>query len=263
MFELISDISVGGLLSMVLIGGYFFMSTKGSWIIQQRLYPKKITSHVYWIYKSNPLIWITDRQWIVWLILLGQYSKMVTFIIEGINSTKGKEKKILQVGCAFGNISKRIVSECADSHLTIVDIIPNELKRLREKIKKAIIDNCSFLLGDATNLASKDSFFDCVIFFFLFHELPYQRKIEALKEAARVTRPGGKIIFGEFHRPESKILRTLGRIFFGVFEPYAKEMWEDFNPTEVLNKETPYKWRTSTRKYLFGNFQVVTARKMH
>jgi len=263
MFELISDVSVGGLLSMALIGGYFFMGTKGSWLIQQMLYPKKITSNIYWIYKSAVLIWITDRQWIVWLILLGQYSKMVNDMIESINSTLGKKKKILQIGCAFGNISKRIASECGDSNLTIVDIIPNELRRIRKKIKKANIENCTFLLGDATNLGHKDSFFDCVFLFFLFHELSFQRKIEALKEAARVTRPKGTIIFGEFHKPRWKIFQILGRLFFGAFEPYAEEMWEDFNPTEILEKETPFKWRISKKTYLFGNYQVVTARKMH
>ncbi|PIR57761.1 MAG: hypothetical protein COU71_02305 [Parcubacteria group bacterium CG10_big_fil_rev_8_21_14_0_10_38_31] len=262
MLELISYVFGASFFAMMLVGGYFFMGTKGSWLIQRKFYPEK-SDNIYWIYKNAVLIWITDRQFIVWLILLGQYSKMVDAIISSINSNTKKGKKVLQIGCAFGNISKRIANECKDSNLTIVDIIPNEIKRSRKKIKKAKIENCAFLLEDATNLSHKDSFFDCVFLFFLFHELPYQEKKESLKEAARVLEPKGKIIFSEFHKPEKKTLRILGWIFFRVFEPHAKEMWEDFNTTEVLNKETPFKWRISTRKYLFGNYQVTTAKKIH
>lgn len=263
MLEIFSYISAGGLLSILLIGGYFFINTKGSWLIQQILCPQKKTSDIYWIYKNSLLIWITDKQFIVSSILLGNYSKMVNTIVSSINSMPPKGKKILQVGCAFGNISRRIASECENSHLTIVDLIPNEIKNIRKKLKGNDPKNYTLSLEDATKLAQRDASFDCVVLFFLFHELPYQKKVEALKEASRVTKPGGKIIFGEFHKPEGKILRALGWLFFGVFEPYAEEMWGVFNVIEVLSKETPHKWRISKKTYCFGNYQVVEARKMH
>ncbi|MCP4231180.1 MAG: class I SAM-dependent methyltransferase, partial [bacterium] len=104
--------------------------------------------------------------------------------------------------------------------------------------------------------------FDYVVLFFLFHELPYEKKIMALREAGRVLRPGGKIVFGEFHRPDSILLRFSGRIFFSIFEKYAREMWGEFNPATVLDGETPYGWDMSVETFFFGNYQVFSAEKL-
>ena len=89
-----------------------------------------------------------------------------------------------------------------------------------------------------------------------------KKKVEALKEAGRVLKPGGKIIFGEFHRPTSIALRFSGRLFFRIFEKYAVEMWGSFDPARVLLDGTAGEWEFVRRTFFFGNYQVFSATRV-
>lgn len=245
-----------------LIAMYFFIATRGSLVIQ-KMWSNGETSYIYWIYKSRFLIWLTDHQSVVFLVLLGNYNKMVGDVIAIANALPARDKEILQVGCAFGNLSERILMECTNTKkVVITDIIKNELDNSRDKVKALCgAIRYEFIEGDATQLPQSDRSFDCVIGFFLLHELPYEKKITALTEAARVLKPGGKIIFGEFHKPYARILKVFGIFFFGAFEPYAKEMWGLFDPHKVLCESTNNSWKFTQKTYLFGNYQVMVAEK--
>ena len=96
---------------------------------------------------------------------------------------------------------------------------------------------CTFLKQDATNLEFEDQSFDYVVVFFLPHELPSDKKDKLIEEANRVLKPGGKVVFGEFHKPRLKILEILGRIYFYIFEPYATEMWDTLILRKPLKKK--------------------------
>ena len=98
--------------------------------------------------------------------------------------------------------------------------------------------------------------------FFLPHELPLDKKGKLIKEANRVLKPGGKIVFGEFHKPRVKILELLGRIYFYIFEPYATEMWDDFDLTVALEEKTGEPYSIVKDTFLFDNFQVLTAERL-
>ena len=97
--------------------------------------------------------------------------------------------------------------------------------------------------------------------FFLHHELPAEKKIEVIKEANRVLKPGGKMVFGEFHKPRLKLLEFLGRIYFFVFEPYAIEMWDNFDFEKAIDEEIDGKFAVEKTTYLFDNFQVIAAER--
>ena len=75
-------------------------------------------------------------------------------------------------------------------------------------------------------------------------------------------KPGGKVVFGEFHRPKSKILEIFGRIYFYIFEPYAIEMWNDFNLAEALEEKTGKPYQVEKDTFLSDYFQVVTAKRL-
>ena len=70
------------------------------------------------------------------------------------------------------------------------------------------------------------------------------------------------VIFGEFHKPRSKVLEVLGRIYFKIFEPYATEMWDSFDITAALEEtsDSPYSIEKDT--FLFDNFQILTAKRL-
>lgn len=255
-----------GVVSACVVGFYFFLVTRGSLIIKSLLGDEGGDSHIYWIYSNRFLIWLTDRQPIISAILLFNYKRLSDDLTRDLNpSLEGKS--VLQASCAFGNISQKIAEKCraeGAKRLVICDLLANELNHTKKKCRKAAYGlNHSFVRENAVNLAHKDESFDYVVLFFLFHELPLAMKSVALKEAARVVKPGGKILFGEFHKPGPWLMRASGKVFFKVFEPYAMEMWDSFDPVRVLNEETPGEWEFSKNTYFGGNYQLFSAEKVH
>jgi len=246
------------------IGLFFLVLTRLSLVFQansEKSDPD--TAHIYWIYKSPFFIKLTDRMFVVSSILLFQYSKLVDCVVKRLNpSLKGK--RILQISCAFGNVSEKIAASCARqgaAEFVLTDIMQSELDNAERKLKR-FGDLCSYSRQDATNLQFEDQSFDYVVAFFLPHELPLEKKIKHIEEAKRVLKPGGKVVFGEFHKPRLKILEILGRIYFKIFEPYATEMWDSFDLAEVIEDNTDDTYRIEKDTFLFDNFQVLAAKRL-
>jgi ubiquinone/menaquinone biosynthesis C-methylase UbiE len=246
------------------IGLFFLVVTRISLILQTNIVKSDPdTAHIYWIYKSPLFIRLADRMFVVSSILLLQYNNLVNTVVKRLNpSLKGK--RILQISCAFGNVSEKIAESCARQdaeEFVLTDIMQSEIDNAERKLKR-FGKLCTFLKQDATNLQFEDQSFDYVVVFFLPHELPLDKKGKLIEEAHRVLKPGGKVVFGEFHKPRLKILEILGRIYFYIFEPYATEMWDDFDIGKALEETTdkPYKIKKDT--FLFDNFQVLTAERL-
>jgi ubiquinone/menaquinone biosynthesis C-methylase UbiE len=246
------------------IGLFFLVVTRISLIVQANYAnADPDTAHIYWIYKSPFFIRLTDRMFVVSTILLFQYSKLVSCVVKRLNpSLKGK--RVLQLSCAFGNVSEKIAESCAKQEakeFVLTDIMQSEVDNAERKLKR-FGKLCTFLKQDSTNLEFEDQSFDYVVVFFLPHELPLEKKGKLIEEANRVLKPGGKVIFGEFHKPRLKILEILGRIYFYIFEPYATEMWDDFDITEALEEKTDSSYKIIKDTFLFDNFQVLTAERL-
>jgi len=246
------------------IGLFFLILTRLSLIYQaNNAKSDPDTAHIYWIYKSPFFIRLTDRMFVVSSILLFQYSKLVSCVVKRLNpSLKGK--RVLQVSCAFGNVSERIAESCARQNaeeFVLTDIMQSELDNAERKLKR-FGNLCSYSRQDATTLEFEDQSFDYVVAFFLPHELPFDKKIKHIEEAKRVLKPGGKVIFGEFHKPRLKVLEILGRIYFKIFEPYATEMWDSFDLVEAIEKNTDDSYRIEKDTFLFENFQVLAAKRL-
>lgn len=246
------------------IGLFFFLVTRISLIYQTNMVNSDPdTAHIYWIYKSPLFIRLADRMFVVSSILLGQYSKLVDCVVQRLNPSL-EDKRVLQISCAFGNVSEKIAESCARQdakEFVLTDIMQSELDNAERKLKK--FDSlCTYSKQDATKLAFEDQSFDYVVAFFLPHELPMDKKLTHIAEAKRVLKPGGKVIFGEFHKPRLKILEVLGRIYFKIFEPYATEMWEEFDLAAAIKKNTDDSYRIEKDTFLFGNFQVLAAKRL-
>ena len=246
------------------IGLFFLVVTRLSLIYQNNnANSDPDTAHIYWIYKSPFFIRVADRMVVVSAILLGQYNKLVSCVVKRLNpSLEGK--RILQISCAFGNVSEKIAESCARQEaeeFVLTDIMQSEVDNAERKLKR-FGKLCTFLKQDATNLEFEDQSFDYVVVFFLPHELPLDKKGRLIEEANRVLKPGGKIVFGEFHKPRLKILEILGRLYFKIFEPYATEMWDDFDIGKALEEKTDNSYSIVKDTFLFDNFQVLTAKRL-
>ncbi len=248
-----------GFVFIALFVFYFFLTTKASLILQKIFGDSSDPKNdIYWIYKNSFLIWLTDRQFIPSAILFFNYKKMVDEIIHKINSSGLKNKELLQMACVFGNCSQRLIDECEFlERMQVLDLMQTEIENLRKKTRVSRnLGKCLFFIADASDTKLISSSQDFIIIFFLFHELPKTKKRLVLKEASRLLKPKGKIIFGEFHKPKNSFLRLLGKCYFNVFEPYAKEMWS-FDPVEILEDETGQRWTKETTTYSRGNYQVT------
>lgn len=246
------------------IGLFFLVVTRISLIYQTNVVKSDPdTAHIYWIYKSPFFIRLADRMFVVSSILLFQYSKLVSCVVKRLNpSLKGK--RVLQVSCAFGNVSEKIAESCEKQNaeeFVLTDIMQSELDNAQRKLKR-FGNLCTYSKQDATNLGFEDQSFDYVVAFFLPHELPFDKKVRHIEEAKRVLKPGGKVIFGEFHKPRLKVLEVLGRIYFKIFEPYATEMWGDFDLVKEIQGKTDQPYSIEKDTYLFDNFQVLAAKRL-
>ncbi len=246
------------------VGLFFLVLTRISLIFQTSIIKSDPdTAHIYWIYKSPFFIRLADRMFVVSTILLFQYNNLVSCVVKRLNPSL-KDKRVLQISCAFGNVSEKIAESCSKQdakEFVLTDIMQSEVDNAERKLKR-FGKLCTFLKQDATHLEFEDQSFDYVVVFFLPHELPFEKKGKLIEEANRVLKPGGKIVFGEFHKPRLKILEILGRIYFYIFEPYATEMWDSFDLKEALEEKTDKPYSIEKDTFLFDNFQVLTAKRL-
>lgn len=114
-------------------------------------------------------------------------------LVSQFNIVKGM--KVLDIGCGDGTTAVPMAKLGAD--VLGVDIARNLVQAGNERVKKEGIPNCRFQEGDATNLSGlKDKSFDLVVSIFGVMFAP--RPMDVAKELVRVTKPGGRIIMGNW-----------------------------------------------------------------
>jgi SAM-dependent methyltransferase len=249
---------------MVLVGtgAFFFVTTRGTLLVRALLPGvRRPADHVYPIYSNMHLIRLVDFQPIIAAILLFQYDRLVSIIVDGLRASELRGKRALITSCAFGNVMPRVAHAARDAgahEVQVVDIIENELLHAQRKMHD-LAGHLSFHRQDATSLGLPDASVDANVLFFLLHELPHELKEVALKEACRVLAPGGKLYLAEFHRPSPFILRALSWTYFKVFEPLGLALWTSHDPLAQLSAMPGIRCERQT--VFFGNFQVIVATK--
>ncbi|MDZ4857448.1 MAG: class I SAM-dependent methyltransferase [Candidatus Hydrogenedentes bacterium] len=106
-----------------------------------------------------------------------------------------KDLKVLDLGCGDGTTA--IPQARLGADVLGVDIAGNLVDAGNKRAKEEGLTNCKFQEGDATNLHDlKDDFFDLVVSIFgaMFAPKPF----DVAKEMVRVTRPGGRIVMGNW-----------------------------------------------------------------
>jgi ubiquinone/menaquinone biosynthesis C-methylase UbiE len=106
-----------------------------------------------------------------------------------------KGMKVLDVGCGDGTTAIPMAKRGAE--VLGVDIARNLVKAGNERVKREGVPNCKFQEGDASDLAElEDQTFDLVVSIFGMMFAP--RPMDVAKELVRVTKPGGRIIMGNW-----------------------------------------------------------------
>jgi ubiquinone/menaquinone biosynthesis C-methylase UbiE len=187
--------------------------------------PRYLQQVYWWAYVHPNAVKLFEREWLVNLILFGNYGKLRDAALTELGETV--EGKTLQVACVYGNLTPRLRERLApQASLDVVDILPVQLKNLASKLPPD--ERVALLQSDSSALACPDASYDQTLLFFLLHEQPEAVRRATLAEALRVTRPGGKIVIVDYHRPQPwHPLRLLMTGVFRKLEPYAMDLWEN------------------------------------
>lgn len=114
-------------------------------------------------------------------------------LVSGLGAVKGL--KVLDLGCGDGTTALPEARLGAD--VLGVDIASNLVKAGNKRAKAEGLTNCLFQEGDASNLNElKDNSFDLVVS--IFGAMFAPRPFDVAKEMVRVTRPGGRIVMGNW-----------------------------------------------------------------
>ena len=135
-------------------------------------------------------------------------------LVQQLGITKGL--KILDLGCGDGTTALPAAKLGAD--VLGVDIARNLVEAGKKRAAEHGLTNCTFQQGDASNLEQlPDKAFDLVISIFgaMFAPKPF----DVAKEMVRVTRPGGRIVMGNWIPNDPTLVAQILKISSGYTPP--------------------------------------------
>jgi ubiquinone/menaquinone biosynthesis C-methylase UbiE len=127
-----------------------------------------------------------------------------------------KEMKVLDLGCGDGTTA--IPGAKTGAEVLGVDIADNLVAAGNIRAKEEGLPNCAFQAGDASNLSGlRDKSFDRVVTIFgaMFAPKPF----DVAKEMVRVTKPGGKIVMGNWIPGDPTLVAQILRISSSYMPP--------------------------------------------
>jgi ubiquinone/menaquinone biosynthesis C-methylase UbiE len=185
--------------------------------------PAYLEETYWWAYTHPNAVRVFERQWLVNLILWGNFAKLRDLALHDMGQVITGQA--LQVACVYGNFTEHVVRRLGpDAHLNVIDIAPVQIANLQDKLGPQ--KQVSILQQDSSALHFADASHDTVVVFFLLHEQPVDVRHKTIAEALRVTKPGGKIIFVDYHKPKATSpFRYLMVPILSTLEPFAMDLW--------------------------------------
>ena len=216
--------------------------------------PDYLQDTYWWAYLHPKSFWFFEREWVVNLILWGNMKKLTNAVLDEMDLQPGSN--VLQVACVYGDFSNRLASHLGQtrSKLSVVDVAPIQLRNVEKKLDGH--DNVSVHHQDSTCMSFPDDSFEETVVFFLLHEQPEDARRKTVAEAIRVTKPGGRVIFVDYHGPQrSNPMRYVMKPILTMLEPFAMDLWRDelpeFMPTEITPEQI------ASNFYFGGLYQKV------
>ncbi|MGI3209479.1 bifunctional demethylmenaquinone methyltransferase/2-methoxy-6-polyprenyl-1,4-benzoquinol methylase UbiE [Roseovarius tibetensis] len=117
-------------------------------------------------------------------------------------------QRLLDVAGGTGDIAFRFLDRAGQGHATVLDITePMLIEGRRRAEAEAMADSLDWVVGDAMALPFADNSFDVYTISFGIRNVT--RPQEALAEAYRVLRPGGRLMVLEFSQIPNEMLQTV------------------------------------------------------
>ncbi len=215
--------------------------------------PEYLQKTYWWAYLHPRSVRFFEHQWAVNLILWGNFARLRDAALNEMGRVL--TGRTLQVACVYGDFTPKLAERLAPAaRLDVIDVAPIQLDNLRRKINA----NPKVFLAhqNAAALSYDDQAFDQVVVFFLLHELPSEVRAKTLREVLRVVKPGGKVVFVDYHRPVwMHPHRYLMMPILKTLEPFAMDLWDREITDWVPDEHRPGQVRKST--YFGGLYQKV------
>lgn len=215
--------------------------------------PRYLVDAYWWAYLHPKAVRLFERQWLVNLILWGNFGRLRDRALASLGHPI--TGRTLQVACVYGDFSPRLAQRLAPgSRLDIIDVAPVQLENAARKLSEH--PQVALHHQDSSRLGFADASFDQTVLFFLLHEQPQPVRARTIAEALRVTRPGGRLVFVDYHRPSGwHPLRPLMRLILRRLEPFALDLWAHEIADWLPSGTPPRRLRKQT---CFGGlYQVV------
>ena len=177
-------------------------------------------------------------------------------------------QNLIDVACGTGDIAKlylKYVNE--SSQVTCVDPNKGMISKGKEKLSK--FKNINWIISPAENIPLSDNLFD---FYTISFGLRNTAKISnALSEAYRVLKPGGRFLCLEFSKIQntnfekiyknySKLIPTLGKLVVGEKQPYEyliKSIENFLNQEELIDLMVKNNFKKCAYRNLSGGIVSI------
>jgi len=150
-----------------------------------------------------------------------------------------KYSDILEIACGTGRVTSHLARSVKHDRITATDLNPDMISIAKEIVKD---DTVKWMPADAMQLPFEDDSFDLVVMQFGIMFFPDKEK--GLKEAYRVLRHGGKLIFSTWNKVETNKAIHEGRViiesYFGddppIFYSVPFSMYDDRELTTIARR---------------------------
>ena len=143
-------------------------------------------------------------------------------------------QRLLDVAGGTGDISFKFLKRAGSGHATVLDITENMLIEGRKRAETdQILDSLDWIVGDAMSLPFADNSFDVYTISFGIRNVTQPQ--EALNEAFRILRPGGRLMVLEFSKiPVPLAQKAYDLYSFNVIPTMGKLITNDRSSYQYL-----------------------------
>ena len=219
---------------------------------QQPELPNYLVDVYTWAYVAPSMVELLDREPVVALILWMQQNKLMRAARDEIE----RGSRVLQPAAVYGKLVSHLAEKIGpQGEYHVSDIQKVQIDHVRRKI--AALPQTRTEICDARTTG--DGLYDVVNCYFLMHEVPEDYKREIANNLASRVKPGGKLMFVDYHRPALlHPMRPAIWLVFKFLEPFAKILWTN-ELKDYLDDSGQFEWRKQT--YFGGLYQKVVGIK--
>ena len=143
-------------------------------------------------------------------------------------------QRLLDVAGGTGDISFRFLKRAGHGHATVLDLTEPMLVEGHQRAEASrMADSLNWVVGDAMSLPFEDNTFDVYTISFGIRNVT--RPQEALNEAFRVLKPGGRLMVLEFSQlPNDGLQKFYDLYSFNVIPRMGKLIADDYDSYQYL-----------------------------